>query len=60
MIGDTDKNDEITGAKSVEIANYLSITPQSAINVCGDNLKNCYVFGTPNTVIKGLKIKYFM
>lgn len=60
LIGDTAKNDEITRAKSIEIAYYSSITPQSAINVYGDNLKNCYVFGTPNTVIKGLKIKYFI
>lgn len=60
MIGDATKNDEITKAKSIEIAYYSSINPVSAINVYGDFLKNTYVFGTPNVTIGGLRVKYFI
>ena len=60
MIGDATKNDEITKAKSIEIAYYASIKPVSAINVYGDFENNTYVFGAPNTTINGLRVKYFM
>lgn len=60
MIGDATKNDEITKAKSIEIAYYSFINPVAAINVYGDHLNNAYVFGAPNATIGGLRVKYFM
>lgn len=59
-IGNILAGDEITSAKSYEIAYYANITPKSAINLSGNYGANTYVFGTPGTVIQGLTVKYWV
>lgn len=49
---------ELVGAKSVEISYYDSIDPKTAISIYAGKGK-VYVFGSPNTVIKGLRIRYW-
>lgn len=49
---------ELKKVKSVEIAYYMSIVPISAISIYTGS-GNTYVFGTPNAVITGLRIRYW-
>ena len=48
---------ELKNAKAIEIAYYVFIKPRAAISVYAGN-GGAYVFGTPGTVIGGLKIRY--
>lgn len=49
---------ELGDAKSVEISYYDSIDPKTAISIYVGKGR-AYVFGSPNTVIKGLRIRYW-
>lgn len=51
-------SEELKNAKSIEIAYYVSIEPRAAISVYTGN-GGTYVFGTPGTVISGLRIRYW-
>ena len=50
--------EELKNAKAIEIAYYVSIEPKAAISVYTGN-GGAYVFGTPGTVINGLRIRYW-
>lgn len=50
---------EISGARHVEIAYWTNITPMSPVSVYAGADGRCYIFGYPNTKIKGLKIYYW-
>lgn len=50
---------EIRGSKHIEIAYWTSITPMSPLSVYAGADGRCYVFGSPNTKVRGLKIYYW-
>lgn len=50
---------EIRGAKHIEIAYWTSIIPMSPLSVYAGVDGRCYVFGSPNTKVHGLKIYYW-
>lgn len=49
---------ELINAKAIEIAYYIFLEPKVAISVYVGN-GGAYVFGTPGTVINGLRIRYW-
>lgn len=50
---------EIHGAKHIGIAYWSNINPMSSVSVYAGFDSRCYVFGSPNTEIEGLKIYYW-
>ena len=50
---------EIRGSKHIEIAYWTSIIPMSPLSVYAGADGRCYVFGSPNTKVRGLKIYYW-
>lgn len=50
--------EELINAKAIEIAYYRFLEPKAAISVYVGN-GGAYVFGAPNTVINGLRIRYW-
>ena len=49
----------LKNAKSIEIAYYNNMQPQSAINVYA-NFGQAYIFGSPNVIIGDLIIRYWI
>ena len=54
-----DSFSEIAGAKLIGIAYWTNINPMSPVSSYAGSDGRCYIFGYPNTQIKGLKIYYW-